>query len=58
MKLVASRLVDEVFYEYATKTNPSGIKGNAADKAKAQKAIATSLTDAVLKKIKSEKNFA
>jgi len=57
MKLVSSRLVDEVFYEYATKNNPAGIKGDAANQAKQAKAIANSLAEAALKKVKSENKF-
>merc|ERR1712141_582481 len=57
MKLVSSRLVDEVFYEYATKNNPAGIKGDAASQAKQSKAIANGLAEAALKKVKSENKF-
>merc|ERR1712228_1035005 len=53
-KLVATRLVDEAFYEYACNTNPSFCSGDAAKQDKQAEDLGRDLADVVLKLVQKE----
>lgn len=57
MKIISSRLVDEVFYEFATKNDPSGIKNDPAAIDLQAKNLAKELANKALGKVKSENKF-
>lgn len=53
-KLVAGRLVDEAFYEYAKRNNPAGCSGDEDKQGAQSNKIAFSIANAALKKVQSE----
>ena len=57
MNVVAKRLIEECFYEYATKTNPNTISADADKQAKQIVFIAKSLADAALGVVAKEGNL-
>jgi len=54
MKVVAQRLIEECFYEYASKTNPAKISGSAEKQKKQVQFIAKSLADAALHRVEED----
>merc|ERR1711981_1420969 len=54
MKVVAQRLVDECFYEFASKTNPNKIGGGKEKVQKQVQYIAKSLADAALHRVEED----
>jgi len=53
-KLVATRLVDEAFYEYACNTNPSFCSGDAEKQEKQAEELGRDLADVVLRLVQKE----
>jgi len=53
-KLVATRLVDEAFYEYATNNDPSKCASDAAKQDEQAEELGRSLADACLRKVQKE----